>query len=68
MAKHPSAQRAAAYHAKAEEVRIIAESMKDKTSARMLMTVSQDYLAMAKMLERAAEVGVTVPDLPDTKM
>ena len=63
-----SAIRAEQYRNKAEEVRLISESMKDKTSRRMLMTVAQDYLAMAEMLEHAAEVGETVPDLPDTKL
>jgi hypothetical protein len=53
---------------KAEEVRLISESMKDKTSRRMLMTVAQDYLAMADMLERGTEFGHTHTDLPDTKL
>jgi hypothetical protein len=63
-----SAIRAEQYRNKAEEVRLISESMKDKTSRRMLMTVAQDYLAMAEMLERATELGDTLTDLPDTKL
>jgi hypothetical protein len=62
------AQRGERYRTKAEEVRIIAESMKDKTATRMLMTVAQDYLAMAEMVDKAAEHGFTMSDLPDTKL
>ena len=62
------ADRGERYRTKAEEVRIIAESMKDGTATRMLMTVAQDYLAMAEMVDEAAKVGEHFPDLPDTKL
>jgi molecular chaperone GrpE (heat shock protein) len=62
------AGRAERYRTKAEEVRVIAESMKDKTSQRMLMTVAQDYLAMADMLDHATELGEAMPDLPDARL
>jgi hypothetical protein len=63
-----TAIRAERYRNKAEEVRLISETMKDKTAKRMLMTVAQDYLAMADMLERATERGQPFPDLPDTTL
>jgi hypothetical protein len=57
--------RAERYRNKAEEVRMIAESMKDSTAIRMLMMVAQDYLAMAEMVDKAVQLGEATPDLPD---
>ena len=62
------ADRGERYRTKAEEVRIIAESMKDKTATRMLMTVAQDYLAMADMVDKATQLGDRLHDLPDTQL
>lgn len=59
-----AATRAQRYRSKAEEVRIIAESLKDHAARRMLMTVAQDYLAMADRLDRAIGAGETPQDSP----
>lgn len=60
-----AATRAERYRSKAEEVRAIAESMRDHEARRMLMTVAQDYLALADRLGRALQEGETRQDLAD---
>jgi hypothetical protein len=62
-----AAERAQGYRNKAEEVRIIAESMKTEEAKTILLSVAQDYLAMAAMLDHAAELGEALPDLPDSE-
>ena len=51
------AVRAESYRSKAEEVRIIAESMHDLEVKRMLKDIASDYDRLAKLLEHS--------DLPD---
>ena len=46
------AARAEHYRSKAEETRIIGEGLKDAEARRFLMTVAQDYLMLARLMER----------------
>ncbi|HLY05960.1 MAG TPA: hypothetical protein VKR31_09455 [Rhizomicrobium sp.] len=48
------AVRAEHYRSKAEEVRVIGESLKDADAKRILMNVAGDYLMLAEMLQRSA--------------
>jgi hypothetical protein len=47
------AHRAEHYRSKAEEARVIADSMKDAECKEYLMTVSADYIMLANMLDRS---------------
>lgn len=47
-----AATRAERYRAKAEEVRAIAEAVKDVTTKELLLGVAADYLHMADLVER----------------
>ena len=40
------------YRSKGEKVRVIAESIRDTESKRILMSVAGDYLMLAEILER----------------
>jgi hypothetical protein len=51
-----NATRAETYRNRAEEVRIIAESMKDREAKQILLTVAADYLKMAASLEHMHSV------------
>ena len=47
------AARVGQYRSKAEEVRAIAASMKDVETKRTLLSVADDYLMLADVLERS---------------
>lgn len=48
------------YRLKAEEARIIAESMKDAETKQFLVGVSRDYAMMAKVLDQTG-LGAMLP-------
>jgi len=41
------------YRNKAEEVRVVAESMRNAEAKEMLMSVAADYLMLARMMENS---------------
>ncbi len=55
------ARRAEIYRAKAEEIRTIAESMKDPTPRKILLGVADDYLHMADLVGQMGPVGRRSP-------
>ncbi len=63
-----TAARAENYRNKAEEVRIIAESMRQPATRAVLLSVAQDYLNMAMMLDHLVEAGERLPELSDPKL
>ena len=58
--------RAVRYRNKGEEVRVIAETLKDPAARAMLLTVAQDYALWADMLERQdrSDADVAAPSRP----
>ena len=52
-----SAGRATRYRNKAEEVLVIASSMKDVLARQVLMGVADDYMALAEMVDRSRAIG-----------
>jgi hypothetical protein len=69
MAKEESpTARAERYRSKAEEVRVIAECMKDPTTKRTLLTVSKDYLKMADSVERQDAIGERIAKTLKSKL
>ena len=53
MAMWDSVQKAKRYRDRAEEILVIANSMRDADAKAFLIGVSTDYLMMAQVLERA---------------
>ncbi|HEY3939104.1 MAG TPA: hypothetical protein VGL97_16855 [Bryobacteraceae bacterium] len=62
------AVRAELYRNKAKEARLLVETVNDVGSRATLLSVAQNYFALAAMLERANVAGDELPDLSDFKL